>query len=170
MIVEATTKFLGKKADRLIEVQSLLADQQDITPNIRLKAAEVERDSVGWSCIMVSASIENGLHVEFYARKSIASDHWETVTIKISPTGGSVTSLLCTCLRNFHFGFPCKHRIVALKTAENEVSLRHFRSLLNYGAKHWYDSAYHVDIYARQYVHTHTFELPAISELMEREL
>ena len=172
MIIHATTKFLEKKTERLIKAQRLSSDHQVLPIVIQEKAAQVRKDSEGWTCIMVYGSMADGLILEYYARKPTISDHWETITIKIPSyrDANFIPMLSCTCLCPHHTGYPCKHGILALQTTKNDRDLLQYRTQLNLASKHWYSHVYHVDSYVRQYDYEHTIHIPTISALDECEL
>lgn len=94
--------------------------------------------------------------------------NWETV--KITIPDNSEPFLTCTCLRPCHFGFPCKHGMLALEIAERDNNFCLYQSLLNAGAKHWYDTVYHVDTFVKQYQHKQCIEIPVIPALDESNL
>lgn len=64
MVVHATTKFLEKKARRVIEGHKLMVDGQEILPIIQERAAKVKLNSTGWICTIAEVSFTNGLHLE----------------------------------------------------------------------------------------------------------
>jgi len=102
MIVHATAKFLKKKARKVIQRCELSNNGQQVLPVIQEKAVKVRNASVGRVCTLCGALLTNDVRLEYYVRKSIHAEHWETVEITIPENG--LQLLTCTCLRPLHMG------------------------------------------------------------------
>ena len=107
MIKHVAIKYSEKATSRLIGARRLLDGGHVIHPYIKEKAERTKMKSVGWMCRKSSITVVgNVATILFFVQKSVASSHHEVVKI-ICRVGSP--SMQCTCLRDNHLGFPCKH-------------------------------------------------------------
>ena len=124
--------------------------------------------SVGWMCRKSSITVVgNVATILFFVQKSVASSHHEVVKI-ICRVGSP--SMQCTCLRDNHLGFPCKHGWLALSTGSQDPSLSQYHDLLNPSALHWFHRVFHLETLRRQYEFDRVLVFPDLDTLTDENL